>query len=62
MKEEIKLLKADTEVLNKQFKTETVIVDKKLKQNTDENAKKIAKVEAAQREMRNNSEETTHDE
>ena len=62
MKEEIKLLKADSEVLNKQFKTETVIVDKKLKQNTDENAKKIAKVEAAQRETRNNSAETTHDE
>ena len=53
MKEEIKVLKVDTEVLNKQLKTETEIFDKKLRQNMDENAKKIEKVEATQSEMRN---------
>ena len=53
MKEEIKLLKVDIEVFNKQFKAETQIVDKKLRQNREENDKNITKVEAAQSETRN---------
>ena len=40
-------------MLNKQFKADTEIVDKKLRQNSEENAKNVAQVEAAQNETRN---------